>query len=56
MSRQAMSICNALEAAGVKVSRHSYDGATHEFFGMGAVVDIARDAVAQVATDLKSIF
>ncbi len=31
-----------------------YEGVTHEFFGMGAVVDKAREAEQLAATDLKS--
>lgn len=47
---------DALEAAGVTVSRHFYEGVTHEFFGMGAVVDKAMDAVMQSATELQASF
>lgn len=45
-----------LEAAGVTVSRHFYEGVTHEFFGMGMVVDKAADAVMQSATELQASF
>ena len=45
-----------LKAAGVKVEYVNYDGVTHEFFGMGAVVDKARRAVAKAAEGLKSGF
>ncbi len=34
-----------LKDAGVEVTVKHYDGVTHEFFGMGAVVDKAQDAV-----------
>lgn len=36
---------DALRAAGVAVERRDYEGVTHEFFGMGAVVAKAREAV-----------
>lgn len=36
---------DALRAAGVDVERRDYEGVTHEFFGMGAVVAKAREAV-----------
>ena len=45
-----------LKAAGDDVNYKNYDGVTHEFFGMGAVLDKAKDAVALVATDLKKSF
>lgn len=47
---------DALEAAGVTVTRHFYEGVTHEFFGMTNVVDKAADAVTQVANDLATAF
>jgi acetyl esterase len=47
---------DALGAAGVPVRWANFEGVTHEFFGMGAVVDKARDAVALAATDLKAAF
>jgi acetyl esterase len=34
-----------LKSAGVPVQLKNYDGVTHEFFGMGAVVDQAKDAM-----------
>jgi acetyl esterase len=45
-----------LEAAGVAVSTHFYEGVTHEFFGMTAVVDKAADAVAVSASELMAAF
>jgi acetyl esterase len=42
--------------AGVCVDHKNYDGVTHEFFGMGAVVDKAKQAVQQAADGLKSGF
>jgi len=45
-----------LSAAGVKVAYFLHPGVTHEFFGMGAVVDEAKKAVAEAAAGLKSAF
>jgi acetyl esterase/lipase len=46
----------ALRAAGVRTDAMSYDGVTHEFFGMGAVVDKARQAVQFGAAGLRRGF
>ena len=46
----------ALKAANVEVERKVYDGAAHEFFGMAAVVDKAKDAQQYAADRLKSAF
>ena len=45
-----------LQAAGVKVTPKTYDGVTHEFFGLGAAVDKAKDAVKLAAGELKTAF
>ena len=45
-----------LREAGVTVDYQSYDGVTHEFFGMGAVVDKAKEAEQRAAMDLKKAF
>lgn len=45
-----------LREAGVPVTYKLYDGVTHEFFGMGAVVDKAKQAVALAGQDLKASF
>jgi len=42
------------KTAGVDVHYRNYDGVTHEFFGMGAVVKKAGDAVAFAASQLKT--
>ena len=49
-------LAKALQEAGVKVNLKSYDGVAHEFFGMGAVVDKAREAMGVAAADLKTAF
>lgn len=46
----------ALRAAGVRVDRRVWNGVTHEFFGMGAVVDKAREAVQFGAAGLRRGF
>lgn len=45
-----------LKEAGVKVDYQNYDGVTHEFFGMGAVVPDAKRAVKQAAGGLRGSF
>lgn len=49
-------LAKKLTADGVEVSFKNFDGVTHEFFGMGAVVDEAREANVFVAANLKSAF
>ena len=46
----------ALKKAGVAVERRNYEGATHEFFGMAAVVKDAKDAQAYAGQRLKKAF
>jgi acetyl esterase/lipase len=43
----------ALRGAGVEVTRKVYDGVTHEFFGMAAVVKKAKEAQAFAGKQLK---
>ena len=45
-----------LREAGVDVHHQHYDGVTHEFFGMGAVVDKAKQAVEVAGNRLKAAF
>ena len=45
-----------LIAAGVRVDYRNYPGVTHEFFGMGAVLDDAKQAVSQAAQGLRRSF
>jgi len=47
---------DALKAAGVPVTLQQYDGVTHEFFGMGAVVDKAKQAEQFASDQLKKAF
>ncbi len=45
-----------LKKAGVDVKYKLYNGTTHEFFGMAAVVPEAKDAQAMAAVELKNAF
>ena len=45
-----------LKQAGVKVDYRNYEGVAHEFFGMGAVVPDAKQAVKQAAGGLRGSF
>ena len=45
-----------LKAAGVNVTMKLYEGVTHEFFGMAAVVPQAKEAQAFAAEQLKAAF
>ncbi len=49
-------LAKKMEADGVKVAYRNYDGVTHEFFGMGAVVDKGADALQWVSSELKKSF
>jgi len=45
-----------LREAGVAVRATNYTGVTHEFFGMGSVVNKAKQAVSEAASGLRSGF
>jgi acetyl esterase/lipase len=49
-------LANKLEKDGVPVSHQNYEGVTHEFFGMGAVVAKAREAMGLATGNLKDAF
>jgi acetyl esterase/lipase len=49
-------LAGKLRAAGVSVSQKTYEKVTHEFFGMGAVVDEALAAEQMAADALKRAF
>ncbi|RYX80414.1 alpha/beta hydrolase [bacterium] len=53
---EGLMFAKKLEKNGVKVRYKLYPGVTHEFFGMGAVVDKAKDAVKFGADGLKMSF
>ena len=56
LQSQGAVYAQALIDAGVDTTMTLYQGVTHEFFGMGAVVDKADEAVAEAATRLKAAF
>ena len=45
-----------LEKAGVNVHYKNFEGVTHEFFGMAAVIDKAKEAQKFAAEGLKEAF
>ncbi len=47
-------LAQKLKDAGVKVNQKLFPGVTHEFFGMGSVVDKAKEAEDLAAADLKA--
>lgn len=49
-------LAKALKGAGVDVAFRNFEGSTHEFFGMGAVVPDAKEAVTFAAGELKKAF
>ena len=49
-------LAKKLRDAGVSVEQKTFDGVTHEFFGMGAVVDKAMQAEQMAADALKKAF
>jgi acetyl esterase/lipase len=49
-------LANQLRGAGVQVERRQWDGVTHEFFGMAAVVPKAREAVQFAGQRLRAAF
>ncbi len=49
-------LVTALQAAGVTTHPMNYDGVTHEFFGMGQVVDTAKQAEAFAVQNLVAGF
>lgn len=53
---QGTSYIAKLRAAGIPVRARLYRGVTHEFFGMGAVIDQSKDAVNFAAQGLMGAF
>jgi acetyl esterase len=49
-------LAEKLKSAGVAVEHRNYRGATHEFFGMAAVVEVARDAQTFVSLAQRQAF
>ena len=53
---QGKAYADKLSKAGVNVQYKEYTGVTHEFFGMRAVVDKAKQAEQDASAALKSAF
>lgn len=53
LQNDGMNLAAQLKANGVEVTSKNYDGVTHEFFGMGAVVPEARDAMNFAVDEMK---
>lgn len=53
---EGQTLAERLTAAGVPVAARNYDGVTHEFFGLGAVVEDARLAQRFVGQRLQEAF
>ncbi|MBC7757338.1 MAG: alpha/beta hydrolase fold domain-containing protein, partial [Phormidesmis sp. FL-bin-119] len=53
LNSDGMMLADKLKAAGVTVATKNYEGVTHEFFGMAAVVPEAKDAQRFAAEQLK---
>ena len=56
LQSDGMMLADKLKAAGVTVDTKNYDGVTHEFFGMAAIVPEAKDAQRFAAGELKKAF
>jgi len=56
LNNDGLMLSDKLKAAGVTVDLKNYDGVTHEFFGMAAVVPEAKEAQAYAADQLKKVF
>jgi len=53
---EGMTLTEKLKAAGVSTANKNYNGVTHEFFGMGAIVPQAKDAMSYAVGELKKAF
>ena len=53
---EGKALADRLKDEGVEVDYRSYEGAAHEFFGMGAVLDDAKEAQEEAAAGLKKGF
>jgi acetyl esterase len=56
LQSEGIALVGKLKAAGVAVDTKNWDGVTHEFFGMGAVVPEAKEAQDYAANQLKKAF
>jgi acetyl esterase/lipase len=53
---EGVAYADKLRKDGVSVNYKEFKGVTHEFFGMGAVVPLAKEAEMMAANDLKKAF
>lgn len=56
LTSEGQLLSDHLKKAGVAVTYKLYKGTTHEFFGMGAVVPEAKNALEMVSSQLKDLF
>ncbi len=56
LASEGKAYADKLASSGVPATYALHPGVTHEFFGMGAVLDEAKLAVAEAATGLRSAF
>jgi acetyl esterase len=56
LQSEGMTLVEKLKAAGVSTDSKNWDGVTHEFFGMGAVVPQAKEAEMYAVAQLKKAF
>lgn len=56
LQSEGMLLVDKLKAAGVTTDSKNWDGVTHEFFGMGAIVPEAKDAEMYAVDQLKKAF
>ncbi len=56
LASEGETLTERLEEAGVEVERELYEGVTHEFFGMAAVLEQAVEAQDYAASRLKAAF
>ena len=53
---EGQAYADKLRNAGITVRSRNFEDVTHEFFGTGAVVDTAREAVTYAAEGLRTVF
>ncbi len=56
LAEEGRNYARRLQSEGVSVAAEHYDGVTHEFFGMGALLPQARAAQAFAAAELVKVF
>ncbi|MEJ7823721.1 MAG: alpha/beta hydrolase fold domain-containing protein, partial [Chitinophagaceae bacterium] len=56
LQSEGQMLADKLKEAGVSVNYKNYNGVTHEFFGMAAIIPEAKQAQSMAASDLKNVF